>query len=425
MNKEELKKLNFSDLLKIDHPNIEKYSFKDYANNGFKHPLIGMCTKCEEENVNICLSDKNCKPKKEGICPSEKNKNCRLKNMGHGSMTDDILTATGQTSSPDWKKGGVLFVLENPGPYDEKIYSPIKYNNFEKLPSQQWHFVNPQPYPQRCEYPYHFKKKEYGELFCSILFTFKLENMYITDVVKCGMIHHENEKYLNINIYDEECIKYCIKKYLFREIQLVNPEIIFCLGRNAEKQINKHEVEIKKLLNNKWPVVKYLPHPNDRSCKTSIVFKDKYYNGIIDGLFDAKIISVEEKNNFLESKNVKIECPRKKLEEIGQFLKENGFPMKGSSGNDIYSILLNKIRFYIKNNESIINFRWENIPNKKFNHEWFNQKNNKISELFPYSKVEPRKKPGCYRLYIPVSHDHYKEDILEIINKTKEIMEYH
>jgi uracil-DNA glycosylase len=410
MNKEELKKLNFSDLLKIDHPNIEQYSFEDYANNGFKHPIIGMCTKCEEEKVNIC--------------PSDKNKNCRLKNMGHGSMTDDILTATGQKSSPDWKKGGVLFVLENPGPCDNKIYTQVKYNGFEKFPSQQWHFVNPQPYPQRCEYPYHFKGGEYGELFCSILFTFKLENMYITDVVKCGMIH-ENGEYLHINTsYDEKCIEYCLKNYLYKEIQLVNPEIIFCLGGNSHKQINKHKAEIENLLNHRLEVEE-LPHPNTRSCKTSIEFRDKYYHGIIDGLFKSKIISEEEKNNFLERRNVEIEDPKIKLEEIGQFLKENGFNINKPHNNYFGSKPINGISFFIHNNESILSFHWGNEGNKKFDYEWFKQKNNEISKKIPNTILKPgEKNPAWFRLYIPVSKDHYKESILEIINKTKEIMEY-
>lgn len=423
MNIEELKKLNFSDLLKIDHPNIEKYSFEDYAKNGYKHPIIGMCTKCEEEKVNICLSDKKCELKKEGLCPSDKNKNCRLKNMGHGSMTDDILAATGQKSSPDWKEDGVLFVLENPGPCDNKIYTQVKYKGFEKFPSKQWHFVNPQPYPQRCEYPYHFKGKEYGELFCSILFTFKLKNMYITDVVKCGMIH-ENKKYLHINTYDDKCIENCLKNYFYKEIELVNPQIIFCLGRNSHNEIKKHKTEIENLLKHSIEIEE-LPHPNSRSCKTPMKFRDKYYSGIIDGLFKSNIITEEEKNKFIERKNIKIEEPELKLKEIRQFLNENGFPMNNQRGNEIPSKPKNKIRFYIKNNESIISFRWENIKNEKFNHEWFNKKNNEISERFPYSKIEPMEKSGRFRLHIPVSYNNYKESILEIINKTKEIMEYH
>ena len=406
MNKKELKELNFNNLLKIDHPNIEKYSFEDYAKNGYKHPIIGMCTKCEEEKVNICLSDKKCK----------------LKNMGHGSMTDDILAATGQKSSPDWKEDSVLFVLENPGPCDNEIYTQVKYKGFEKFPSQQWHFVNPQPYPQRCEYPYHFKKKEYGELFCSILFTFKLRNMYITDVIKCGMIH-ENGKYLHINTYDDKCIENCLKNYFYKEIQLVNPKIIFCLGGNSHNQITKHLDEIEDFLKHR-PVVKELPHPNNRSCKTSIEFRDKYYSGIINGLFESHIISEKEKKVFIERKNEKIEDPKIKLEVIRQFLNKNGFTINKPHNNYIGSKKINGISFFIHNNESILSFHWGNGGNKKLDLEWFDKKNNEISKLFSNSILKLGETPGWFRLFIPISNNHYKESILEIINKTKEIMGY-
>ena len=416
MNKKELKELNFNKLIKIDHPNIEKYSFEDYAKNGFKHPIKGVCTKCEDLKIKVCPS----------------NPNYKLKTMSHGSTSYDILNATGQIgqeSSSDWKEGGVLFILANPGPCSKNTYEEVPYNNYKKTPSIQWHFLNQFPYPQRCEYPYHFKGGEYGELFCSILFTFKLRNMYITDLVKCGLnVDGKNEKYnskINVIKNYDECVENCIEEYLYKEIQFVDPKIIFCLSNDVHDKIKKKQEENK--LKNSIEIIP-LKHPSRTNWSFTKekreVIQLYYFDTIFDGLCKSGIISTEEeKKYYREKRKDKIEDPKIKLEEIGQFLKENGFPMN-KRGNDINSSPIDKIYFSIRNNESIISFRWENIKNEKFNHEWFNKKNNEISELFPYSKIEPMEKSGRFRLHIPISNNHYKESILEIINKTKEIMGY-
>jgi len=165
-----------------------------------------------------------------------------------------------------------------------------------------------------------------------------------------------------------------------------------------------------------------LPHPNAHF--SSIKFRDEYYSGIIEGLSESHIISEEEKNDFIKRRNVEREQPHKKLEEISQFLNENGFTMSKPHNNYVGSKRINGISFCIQCTESLLNFHWGNGGNKKINSQWFNKKNNEISKLFPGSTVKIGEMPEWIILFIPVSMNNYKESILEIINKTKEIMEY-
>jgi len=434
MDKKKLKELNFNKLLILD-TNIENYTFKDYAKNGYKHPIKGMCTICEEEGVNECRYNKIY------------NINYKLKTIGHGTMTDDILAATGQKCPPppDWKEDGVLFVLENPGPCDLDIYTPFKCKRFTKFPTHQWYFLNPESYPQRCEYPYHFKGQEYGEFFCSVLFTFKLKNMYITDFVKCGMDdvgddfngirnNEYKKEYNKINKYQEKCIKNCFENYFYKEIEFVEPKIIFCLGKDARTQIDSNMSKIEDTLGYK-PKVITLPHPNaqdfEKQKLSAIKFREIYYNRIIEGLVESEIINNDEKDAFYKKRIKEIEGEKNiiekevqyKLEDIKKFLKKNGVIMNKVGDNFNYSEKINGVHFCITNNESIISFHWEN---NKLDKDKFEQKKEKISELFPNSLL--KKKIKYYKLYIPVLYnqdiDIVNKSILDIINKTKGIMGY-
>ena len=233
-DKKALKELNFNNLLKFD-TNIEKYTYENYAENKYEHTkIIKMCTLCEKEKVNICIN----------------NHNYKLKTMGHGSMTDDILIAAGHKDEDltSWKKDDVVFLLENPGPCDPDIYTEFVYNGYKKFPTHQWYFVN-HPNRQKYEYPDFFQGKKYGEFFTSILFTFKLKNMYITDLIKCGMNDDGENNFKHISDYNPKCIENCLERYFYKEIQLVKPKIIFCLGGEPFNKIkNVYFDEIKKML---------------------------------------------------------------------------------------------------------------------------------------------------------------------------------
>ena len=408
MNKKELKELNFNNLLTFD-TNIEKYTFEDYKKNGNRHPKITkMCTLCEEEGVSICTF----------------NKNYSLKTMGHGSMTDDILSATGKENIDlsDWKEENVLFLLENPGPCDPKIYTPFEYKKGnKKFPTHQWYFLNHTNDPQKCEYPDYFQGKEYGGFFTSVIFTFKLKNMYITDLIKCGMNDDSKSNFKHIHEYNQKCVENCLEHYFYNEIQLVNPKIIFCLGDITYKKIKGIEDKITKLVKHDTIFIKELPHP--RRHLSAIEFQNEYYSGIIDGLCESKIISKAEKNDLIKRGKIKI------LEKIRQFLEKKGFAINAPHNNYISSKKINGISFCIQNDEDGLSFHWGNGGDKKLDYEWFKRKNNEISKIFPNSIVNiGEEKQEWIRLYIPIPPpkptNKYEKSIFKIINETKKIMEY-
>ena len=341
MDIKELKKLNFMNLLTLD-TDIKKYTYENYAENKYEHTkIIKMCTLCEKEKVNICTY----------------NHNYKLKTMGHGTMTDDILIATGQRDKdlPDWKNEGVVFLLENPGPCDPNIYKQVEYiednNKYKKFPTYRWYWLNQRSVKQRnlekCEYPKNFRGNKYVEFFTSVLFTFKLNNMYITDFIKCGLddvrydfkgdrkdITYE-KKYNKIEKYENRCIENCLEHYLYKEIQLVNPKIIFCLGSELFSKIKIKDKyiydKIKKQVKHNEIIIKRLPHPaypTSRSKKFSpenIQYIN--YKVIFDGLCESGIISAKDEKEYYEKKgNIK-------FDEIKEFLDDDGFTMKKQHNN--------------------------------------------------------------------------------------------
>ena len=73
-------------------------------------------------------------------------------------------------------------------------------------------------------------------LFSSI--SMKREDIYITNIIKCRPPGNRDPK--------EEEIEKC-REYLEKQIEIINPEIICCLGRHALKYIfKKYSIENKK-----------------------------------------------------------------------------------------------------------------------------------------------------------------------------------
>jgi len=176
--REALRRLNFDDLLKfykdedekekvlhnLGIKKIEDYSFAEYRReysgeykkNSYEHPEIKeVCTECEEAGCDDSPSTDDCSD------------DCKfkLRTMGHGAMSDDILLATKNKDEnkdenkdwtkdidwtgedwKDWKEGGVIFALENPDGFNNTTYKDLtveaKGVKHEKAPTIQWYWVN-------------------------------------------------------------------------------------------------------------------------------------------------------------------------------------------------------------------------------------------------------------------------------------------
>lgn len=168
--KEEIRKLNFSKLISVGIPDVTTYSYDEYRSNGCKHtPIKGYCISCEEQGCNSSKDDDSYK----------------LTNISHGTHSSDFFRAInmGQDTS-DWHHEPIIFIYESPS-LDYGIYKEVPYNGYEKRPSKDWYWIDRDP--NFVTYPDLFKGGEYGGFVLSAITTFKLANVYITNLVKCGL----------------------------------------------------------------------------------------------------------------------------------------------------------------------------------------------------------------------------------------------
>jgi hypothetical protein len=267
-----LTELNFNDLLILESSvNLETYHFNTYLQKK-RHFVKGYCVRCEKAGYNYCPTDKN----------------FELKNISHGSAADDILLATHQNDIDfsGWHNDGVLFLMEGPSKnYD--IYEEIEFNGFKKKPTKLWYWIHQEQ--NKGSYPEEFKGGTYGTLFKSIIFTFKLRNAYLTNLIKCGL-NDTNDNYKPLSDYDPKAIKTCYDSYLKKEIEYIDPKVIFCFGSKVYKFL------WEQYATEKFPwIVIDLPHPaRGQNGFSNNLFRHSYFSMIIEGLYESKIITADE-----------------------------------------------------------------------------------------------------------------------------------
>ena len=121
------------------------------------------------------------------------------------------------------------------------------------------------------------------------------------------------------------------------------------------------------------------------------------------------------------------ESLREQAIEIRDFLIKNGFegelrphqPTKGKS--HFFSTGKNKVSFYIKQNQTELKFMW--IADDRTD-DWLREKHDAVKRRHPDLALEDIKPDQDQkRLYIQVDR-HNLQGIIEVINKTKSIMEW-
>lgn len=291
-----MKQLNFIRLIEI--PNGANYTFANYVQNGCVHPTpTGYCTDCELKNIHLCPS----------------NPNLQLRNISHGSHSNDFFAAfqvngtpvntagwntagwnTADWNTADWNTDGVMFVMENPS-NDNGIYNPVPITRngvtYNKRPARKWYWIHQPLNLSHYGYPKFFVggRHGYGEFFASAIVTFKLANAYLTNLVKCGMNDADGNSYKSTDEYNPKCIKNCYDNFLQHEINIMNPKVIFAFGKTVYEALQAR-------LNN-IPLVK-LPHParileNEyfsvlyfciiaKTLRNVNVITDKFYHDLMD-----------------------------------------------------------------------------------------------------------------------------------------------
>lgn len=202
MRNPELADLNFRHLLDYGgQPNVQ---------NTYQPPLNckGYCIACEESDI---FNDGN------GI----------FDQMSHGCDTSDYEVLLGRIDEKEIISHHVMFLLENPGG-DYGNGSIIPYKGCNKQPPVNHYYWTPNIdyWPKT---PYSLDNL-YGPYFAYLMKRHGLNNVYITNLIKCNTITSKHTEYNK-----DSAIEICTNKWLLKEIGIFKPKCVFCFGRNAEK----------------------------------------------------------------------------------------------------------------------------------------------------------------------------------------------
>jgi len=270
---QELRRLNFQELISIDITNTLSYTFHQYRNNGYDHtPITGYCVSCEDRGCNLAADDNTYK----------------LTNISHGTHSNDFFLALSDgVDISAWHNEPIMFVYEAPS-LDYGIYKEILYKGFSKRPSKLWYWIHDDQEP--VSYPDRFTGGEYGRFVLSAILTFKLSNVYITNLVKCGL-NNEEGRFKGLGSYNKDTIRNCYSQFLERELTIIKPRIIFAVGSAVEYWVSSF------VRDNYY--VQQLPHPAGRRRG----FRDEHYKaiyfwGIVHALYRTGIIDTNEGTEF-------------------------------------------------------------------------------------------------------------------------------
>lgn len=290
--KRALNKINFDSLIQLSvNTEIEDYSFREYKNNNFIHKeIIGYCTDCESNKLIGC-----------------KKENCTFAKISHGAHSIDFIDELKFEVQDNWIKEPILFLLENPS----KDYSDLYLEGLgEKKPAQKWYWtdLNESEFNKNVKNDplYYFgKQKSYSYQFANIIKYFRLHNVYITNIVKCGLENSSGE-YQNTDKYNLEILNNCENRYLKEEINAMSLEmplkLVFVFGPRTKKIFLDSDIYKKRLGKENEFIIIELPHPafyfiNEQFRKRLIFY------GILEGLYKLKKSHVLANDEYIKHIN--------------------------------------------------------------------------------------------------------------------------
>jgi hypothetical protein len=183
-----------------------------------------------------------------GFCVScEKNGfldggNQRLNLMSHGADTDDFEKSICELP-PGGLEVSIVFLLASPGAHHDLVGDPFNYEGVTKRPPvKHYYWTTPQP-PQKTTWPTDQSKLEnsYGDYFAYLIKTHELHNAYFTNIIKCNLTERDDEAFISYKPTRDpdnrhsKILNNCYNLFLSEEMRVINPQIVFYFGRNAEK----------------------------------------------------------------------------------------------------------------------------------------------------------------------------------------------
>jgi hypothetical protein len=176
-----------------------------------------------------------------------------------------------------------MFIYECPS-LDYGIYKEVPFQGYAKHPTKEWYWIHEDQDP--IKYPSMFSGGQYGGFVLSAILTFKLANVYITNLVKCGLNNRKGE-FRGIGYYRDDCVKNCYEKVLSKELAIIKPKIVFAVGSAVEDWLLYLAKDVS--------ILQQLPHPAGRRRG----FRDEHYKALyfwltVRALHKAGIVSIEE-----------------------------------------------------------------------------------------------------------------------------------
>jgi len=269
MDLKALRRLNFDGIMQVGVPDVESYTFDEYRKNGYEHkPLRGYCISCERKNINTSAEDES----------------YVLTNISHGAHSSDFFLALKEKYGiSGWHQEPVIFVYESPSlGYD--IYQEVPFEQFKKHPAKEWYWIHEDQDP--VKYPACFSGGQYGGFVLSAILTFKLANVYMTNLVKCGL-NNKDGKFQGLGSYREECVRNCYEEVLSKELNIIKPKVVFAVGSAVAYWMSN--------LTGGNSFIQQLPHPAGKRRG----FRDEHYKALyfwltVHALHKAGVVPVEE-----------------------------------------------------------------------------------------------------------------------------------
>ena len=283
-----LRRLSFEDNQGVLHilpvPAVDSYTFTSYDQNGRTHlPIRGYCVSCEASGLN----------------QSPNHPTFSLQTISHGAHSSDFFRACGFSSDETWKSAPVMFVYQSPGRRHD-FYSEVPYGSYRKWPTRAWYWIHgpivlptPPPGSRSPGYPQWFhggRAYGYGHFVLGVILTFKLANVYVTNLVKCGL-NDSSGRTRPLQDFNPACVANCYGKYLKQEIDAFKPRIIFAVGAHGASRL-------KALAGKTW-VIQPLPHPAAHGLPPAH-FQVLNYSLVLNGLRAVGIVDKDEYADFAE-----------------------------------------------------------------------------------------------------------------------------
>ena len=101
----------------------------------------------------------------------------------------------------------------------------------------------------------------------SAISTFRMANVYITNLVKCGL-NDKDGRFKGLGSFNEECVKNCYHTILSKELAIVQPKVIFAVGSAVADWLHR--------LPTGNAFIQQLPHPAGRRRG----FRDEHYKAL-------------------------------------------------------------------------------------------------------------------------------------------------